>query len=74
VITHLIYHRLAIEIEIRFPGIKKFIVQDLVNCREAALAYIESKNLSERVSFEVQDFFAPQKRNGKYIFVVQRGM
>lgn len=65
---------LETKISFRFPGIKQLIVQDLINCREAAEAYIKSKNLSDRVIFEVQDFFAPQKRNGKYVFVLQRGI
>ncbi|KAL9716637.1 hypothetical protein Ac2012v2_001088 [Leucoagaricus gongylophorus] len=63
---------LSCSLATKFPGIKQLIVQDLINCREAAEAYIKSKNLSDRVIFEVQDFFAPQKRNGKYVFVLQR--
>ena len=57
----------------RYPGIKKFIVQDLPETREAAESFIVSKGLSGRVEFEAQDFFKPQQRKGKYVFVMQRG-
>jgi len=56
----------------RYPSIKKFIIQDLAETREAAESFIASKNLGDRIEFEVQDFFTPQKRNGKYVFVMQR--
>jgi hypothetical protein len=57
----------------RYPGIKKFIVQDLPQTREAAESFILSKGLGDRVEFESQDFFMPQQRKGKYVFVMQRG-
>jgi len=57
----------------RYPDIKKFIVQDLPITREAAESFIASKGLTGRVEFEEQDFFKPQKRKGKYVFVMQRG-
>jgi hypothetical protein len=57
----------------RYPDIKKFIVQDLPATREAAEALIVSKGLTDRVEFEEQDFFKPQQRKGKYVFVMQRG-
>jgi tRNA1(Val) A37 N6-methylase TrmN6 len=57
----------------RYPDIKQFIVQDLPETREAAESFIKSKNLTHRVKFEAQDFFKPQQRNGKYLFVMQRG-
>ena len=57
----------------RYPGIKKFIVQDLPETREAAESYIVSKGFTDRVQFEAQDFFKPQQRKGKYVFVMQRG-
>lgn len=57
----------------RYPNIKKFIVQDLPETREAAKSFIAAKGLSGRVEFEAQDFFKPQQRKGKYLFVMQRG-
>lgn len=57
----------------RYPEIKNFIVQDLPETREAAETFIASKGLSDRVKFEAQDFFKPQQRKGKYVFVMQRG-
>ena len=57
----------------RYPDIKKFIVQDLPETREAAESFIVSKNLTDRVEFEAQDFFKPQQRKGKYVYVMQRG-
>jgi len=57
----------------RYPDIKKFIVQDLPETREAAESFITSKGLAGRVEFEAQDFFKPQQRKGKYVFVMQRG-
>lgn len=56
----------------KYPNIKKFIVQDLPETREAAESFIESKGLSDKVIFEAQDFFKPQQRKGKYLFVMQR--
>ncbi|KXN88823.1 Demethylsterigmatocystin 6-O-methyltransferase [Leucoagaricus sp. SymC.cos] len=56
----------------KYPEIKQFIVQDLPETREAAESYITSKNLSHKVIFEAQDFFTPQKRKGKYVYVMQR--
>lgn len=58
----------------RYPDIKKFIVQDLPETREGAEGYIASKGLTRRVEFETQDFFKPQQRKGKYVFVMQRGL
>ncbi|KAG6919024.1 hypothetical protein DXG01_009734 [Tephrocybe rancida] len=57
----------------RYPEIKQFIVQDLPTTREAAESFIASKGLSDKVKFEAQDFFKPQQRKGKYVFVMQRG-
>ena len=57
----------------RYPDIKKFVVQDLPATREAAESFIASKGLTDRVEFEEQDFFKPQQRKGKYVFVMQRG-
>ncbi|KAL0567720.1 hypothetical protein V5O48_014272 [Marasmius crinis-equi] len=56
----------------RYPEIKEFVVQDLPETREAAESFIASKGLSDKVKFEAQDFFKPQQRRGKYIFVMQR--
>ncbi|KAF9469787.1 S-adenosyl-L-methionine-dependent methyltransferase [Collybia nuda] len=56
----------------KYPEIKNFIVQDLPETREAAESFITSKGLSDRVKFEAQDFFKPQQRKGKYVFVMQR--
>ncbi|RDB28601.1 4-O-methyltransferase 1 [Hypsizygus marmoreus] len=56
----------------KYPEIKQFIVQDLPETREAAESFIASKGLSHRVKFEAQDFFKPQQRKGKYVFVMQR--
>ncbi|KAL0566492.1 hypothetical protein V5O48_015523 [Marasmius crinis-equi] len=56
----------------KFPGIKQFIVQDLPETRNAAESFIASKGFSDKVKFEAQDFFKPQQRRGKYIFVMQR--
>jgi hypothetical protein len=58
----------------RYPEIKRFIVQDLPETRAAAESYIKSRGLSDRVQFEAQDFFKPQQRKGKYVFVMQRGV
>lgn len=55
-----------------YPDIKQFIVQDLPETREAAESFIQTKGLSDRVKFETQDFFTPQQRKGKYVFVMQR--
>ena len=57
----------------RYPDIKKLIVQDLPATRKAAESFITSKGLNDRVEFEEQDFFKPQQRRGKYVFVMQRG-
>jgi hypothetical protein len=59
---------------LRYPEINKFIVQDLPETKEAAESYIQSKGLSDRIQFEAQDFFKPQQRKGKYVFVMQRGV
>lgn len=56
----------------KYPGIKSFVVQDLPEMRAAAESFIKSKSMEGRVQFEEQDFFTPQKRNGKYLFVMQR--
>lgn len=48
-------------------------MQDLPETREAAESFIASKGLTGRVEFEAQDFFKPQQRKGKYVFVMQRG-
>jgi len=45
----------------------------LPSTREAAESFIASKGLTDRVEFEAQDFFKPQQRKGKYLFVMQRG-
>jgi len=45
----------------------------LPETREAAETFIASKGLTDRVEFEAQDFFKPQQRKGKYLFVMQRG-
>lgn len=58
----------------RYPQIKRFIVQDLPETREAAESFIAAQGMSDRVTFEAQDFFKPQKRKGKYVFVMQRGV
>ncbi|KAF5352584.1 hypothetical protein D9756_006139 [Leucocoprinus leucothites] len=63
---------LCCSLALKYPEIEQFIVQDLADCREAAEANIKSKNLTDRVIFEEQDFFTPQKRKGKYVFVIQR--
>lgn len=63
---------LCCSLAIKYTDIKQFIIQDLIDCREVAEANIQSKNLSDRISFEEQDFFTPQKRSGKYVFVLQR--
>jgi len=63
---------LCCSLAVKYPEIKKFIVQDLPETREAAESYIKSKGLSERVQFEAQDFFQPQQRKGKYVFIMQR--
>jgi hypothetical protein len=58
----------------RYPDIKKLVVQDLPATRKAAESFIaSSKGLNDRVEFEEQDFFKPQQRKGKYVFVMQRG-
>jgi hypothetical protein len=64
----------GLTLPLRYPEIKKFIVQDLPETREAAESFIKSKGLSDRVQFEAQDFFKPQQRKGKYVFVMQRGV
>ncbi|KII91762.1 hypothetical protein PLICRDRAFT_696754 [Plicaturopsis crispa FD-325 SS-3] len=56
----------------KYPEIQNFIVQDLPETKDAAGAFIASKGLSDRVKFEGQDFFKPQQRKGKYVFVMQR--
>ncbi|KAL0063645.1 hypothetical protein AAF712_009443 [Marasmius tenuissimus] len=56
----------------KYPEIQSFIVQDLPETRLAAEGFIESKGLSGKVKFEAQDFFKPQQRRGKYVFVMQR--
>ncbi|XP_006454122.1 hypothetical protein AGABI2DRAFT_182116 [Agaricus bisporus var. bisporus H97] len=56
----------------KYPEIKQFVVQDLPETQAAAESFIASKGLSHKVVFEAQDFFAPQQRKGKYVFVMQR--
>lgn len=41
--------------------------------RKAAQSFINSRGLTERVKFEEHNFFEPQKRKGKYVYVIQRG-
>ncbi|KAL0063626.1 hypothetical protein AAF712_009424 [Marasmius tenuissimus] len=65
---------LSCSLAVKYPEIKQFIVQDLPETQPAAERNISSKGLSDRVKFEAQDFFKPQQRRGKYVFVVQRGM
>ena len=62
-----------LSLKLRYPDIKKFIVQDLPETRKVAETFIASKGLNDRVEFEEQDFFKPQQRKGKYVFVMQRG-
>lgn len=57
----------------KYPDIKEFVVQDLAATREAAESFIKSKGLSDRIKFEAHDFFTPQPRKGKNLFVMQRG-
>ncbi|KAG6830907.1 hypothetical protein H0H92_014058 [Tricholoma furcatifolium] len=64
---------LCCSLAVKYPEIKQFIVQDLPATREAAESFIASKGLSDKVKFEAQDFFKPQQRKGKYVFVMQRG-
>ncbi|KAG6837316.1 hypothetical protein H0H93_011411 [Arthromyces matolae] len=63
---------LCCSLAVKYPEIEGFIVQDLPATREAAESFITSKGLSDKVKFEAQDFFTPQQRNGKYVFVLQR--
>jgi len=63
---------LCCSLAVKYPDIRKFIVQDLPETREAAESFITSKDLTGRVEFEAQDFFKPQQRKGKYLFVMQR--
>ncbi|KDQ60449.1 hypothetical protein JAAARDRAFT_174576 [Jaapia argillacea MUCL 33604] len=56
----------------KYPELKSFVVRDVPETRVAAESFIESKGLSDRIKFEVQDFFTPQQRKGKYVFVIQR--
>ncbi|KAK1220492.1 hypothetical protein PQX77_016742 [Marasmius sp. AFHP31] len=65
---------LSCSLAAKYPDIKQFIVQDVPETQPAAERYIASKGLADRVRFEAQDFFKPQKRCGKYVFVIQRGM
>ncbi|KAF8910161.1 S-adenosyl-L-methionine-dependent methyltransferase [Gymnopilus junonius] len=63
---------LCCSLAVKYPDIKAFIVQDLPETRQAAEAFIASKGLGDRIKFEAQDFFKPQQRKGKYVFVMQR--
>ncbi|KAJ8083525.1 hypothetical protein PM082_009399 [Marasmius tenuissimus] len=63
---------LSCSLAAKYPEIKQFIVQDLPETQPAAERNISSKGLSDRVKFEAQDFFKPQQRRGKYVFVIQR--
>ncbi|KZT22254.1 S-adenosyl-L-methionine-dependent methyltransferase [Neolentinus lepideus HHB14362 ss-1] len=56
------------------PEIKQFIVQDLPVTREVAAKYISSKGLTDRVKFEEQNFFEPNKLKGKgnYVFMLTK--
>ncbi|KAL0070370.1 hypothetical protein AAF712_002561, partial [Marasmius tenuissimus] len=63
---------LSCSLAAKYPEIKQFIVQDLPETQPAAESYIASKGLSDKVIFETQNFFEPQKRRGKYVFVLQQ--
>jgi 2-polyprenyl-3-methyl-5-hydroxy-6-metoxy-1,4-benzoquinol methylase len=63
---------LACALAEKYPSIKAFVVQDLEELRDMAGSYIKGRGLEDRVVFEAQDFFEPQQRRGKYIFVIQR--
>lgn len=56
------------------PELKNFIVQDIPALQGPADKYIASQGLSDRVKFEVQDFFQPNRRQGtgSYVFVIQK--
>jgi len=59
-----------------YPEIKQFIVQDIPETQDAAEKYISSKGLTDRVKFEDQNFFEPNKRKGKgsYVFLMQKAL
>ncbi|KAL0950775.1 hypothetical protein HGRIS_007543 [Hohenbuehelia grisea] len=57
----------------KFPHIQAaFIVQDLPETRDVAERFIQSQGQSHRVKFQAHDFFEPQQRKGKNVFVIQR--
>lgn len=66
---------LACSLAAAHPEIKCFVVQDIPAVRESAEKYIISKGLSDRVTFESQNFFEPNRRQGtgSYVFVLQKG-
>ncbi|KAF9465474.1 S-adenosyl-L-methionine-dependent methyltransferase [Collybia nuda] len=63
---------LCCSLAVKYPEIKNYVVQDLPETQTAAEAFIAARGLSDKVKFEAQDFFKPQQRKGKYVFVMQR--
>ncbi|KZT28199.1 S-adenosyl-L-methionine-dependent methyltransferase [Neolentinus lepideus HHB14362 ss-1] len=65
---------LCCSLALAHPEIKQFIVQDLPVTREVAAKYISSKGVTDRVQFEEQNFFEPNKRKGKgnYVFMLTK--
>ncbi|KZT22278.1 S-adenosyl-L-methionine-dependent methyltransferase [Neolentinus lepideus HHB14362 ss-1] len=57
-----------------YPEIRPFVVQDLPGARESAHKFITSQGVSDRVKFEEQNFFEPNRRKGtgNYVFILQR--
>ncbi|KZT22276.1 S-adenosyl-L-methionine-dependent methyltransferase [Neolentinus lepideus HHB14362 ss-1] len=57
-----------------YPEIKSFVIQDLPGLRESAEKFIAFKGVSDRVKFEEQDFFEPNRRKGtgNYVFILQK--
>ncbi|EPQ51857.1 S-adenosyl-L-methionine-dependent methyltransferase [Gloeophyllum trabeum ATCC 11539] len=65
---------LACSLAAAHPEITSFVVQDIPAVRQSAEKYISSKGLSDRVKFESQDFFEPNRRQGtgSYVFILQK--
>lgn len=64
---------LCCSLALKYKDLPPLIVQDLPAQTKIAQAYIESKGLVGRVTFEPHDFFKPQKRVGRNLFILQRG-
>lgn len=57
----------------KYKDLPLLVTQDLPSEKQITESYITNEGLDGRVVFEAQDFFRPQKRGGKNLYILQRG-